>query len=136
MNFNSQIATTREQSEQLLALGINPETADCHIEMAPSGMDYTYITQNYHNLVSNTIASWSLSRLLELMPKFIYGYPERPYCFALLSDENYWFIDYSDNGGTLHVEFDENVFDAIVRMIGWLIKNNHFNTEYLKGKIK
>lgn len=28
MTFNSQIATTREQSQQLLALGLKPETAD------------------------------------------------------------------------------------------------------------
>ena len=27
-NFNSQICTTREQSERLLALGLKPETAD------------------------------------------------------------------------------------------------------------
>nr|DAE17985.1 MAG TPA: hypothetical protein [Siphoviridae sp. ctr8v12] len=28
MNFNTKIATTREQSERLLALGVKPETAD------------------------------------------------------------------------------------------------------------
>lgn len=28
MNFKSQIATTHEQSERLLALGLKPETAD------------------------------------------------------------------------------------------------------------
>lgn len=28
MEFKSQIATTREQSEQLLALGLKPETGD------------------------------------------------------------------------------------------------------------
>lgn len=132
MEFKSPIATTREQSEKLLALGIKPETADCHIEIAPSGMDYTYITQNYHGFASNTIPSWSLTRLLEMTPKFISECPQRSYCFALLSDENYWFIDYSDDKCTLYAESDENVFDAIVRMFAWLIKNNHFNTEYLK----
>ena len=29
MKFNSQICTTREQSERLLALGLKKETADC-----------------------------------------------------------------------------------------------------------
>ena len=29
-NFNSQICTTREQSERLLALGLKKETADMH----------------------------------------------------------------------------------------------------------
>lgn len=132
MEFKSQIATTREQSEKLLALGIKPETADCHIEMAPIGMDYAYITQNYHCPASNTIPSWSLTRLLDMIPKFISEYPQRPYCFGLFSDENSWIIDYSDGAGTLHVESEQNVFDAIVRMFAWLIKNNHFNTEYLK----
>lgn len=132
MEFKSQIATTREQSGKLLALGIKPETADCHIEMSPSGIDYTYITQNYHCPASNTIPSWSFNRLLEITPKFISEYPQRPYCFGLFSDENSWIIDYSDGAGTLHVESEQNVFDAIVRMFAWLIKNNHFNTEYLK----
>ena len=30
MKFNSQICTTREQSERLIALGLKKETADCH----------------------------------------------------------------------------------------------------------
>lgn len=136
MDFNTQIATTREQSERLLAMGIKPETADCHIEMAPSGMFYTYITQNYHGFASNTVPAWSLTRLLDLMPKFIYEEPERPYCFALLSDENYWLTDYSDEYDRRYTETDKNVFEAIVRMIDWLIKNDHFNTQYLKGGTK
>lgn len=28
MKFNTQVCTTREQSERLLAMGLNPETAD------------------------------------------------------------------------------------------------------------
>ena len=32
-NFNSQICTTREQSERLLALGLRKETADMFIEI-------------------------------------------------------------------------------------------------------
>ena len=30
MEFNTQICTTREQSKRLLAMGLNPETADMH----------------------------------------------------------------------------------------------------------
>ena len=32
MKFTSQICTTKEQSEQLVALGLKKETADCHYE--------------------------------------------------------------------------------------------------------
>lgn len=34
MTFNSQIATTREQSQRLLALGVKPGTADMYLEKA------------------------------------------------------------------------------------------------------
>lgn len=126
MEFKSQIATTREQSEQLLALGIKPETADCHIEMAPSGMDYTYITQNYHCPASNTIPSWSLTRLLELIPKFIYPSlaieVSPPYISYWNTFEKRFEISYGSG----------NIYENAIFIISWLIKNNHFNTEYLK----
>ena len=43
MNFESQICTTKEQSERLLALGLKKETADCFLEYV--GID------NYGNKV-------------------------------------------------------------------------------------
>lgn len=126
MEFKSQIATTREQSEKLLALGIKPETADCHIEMSPSGMDYTYITQNYHCPASNTIPSWSLTRLLELIPKFIYPSlaieASPPYISYWNTFEKRFEISYGSG----------NIYENAIFIISWLIKNNHFNTEYLK----
>lgn len=137
MDFKSQIATTREQSEQLLALGLNPETADCHIEMAPSGKDYTYITQNYHGLVSNTIPAWSLSQLLGMMPKTL-EQTNRPNAdLDISSDRMYWFVTYEELGYDIkHQEMKRDLFDAIISMIQWLIDNGNFNTEYLKGEIK
>ncbi|WP_297272434.1 hypothetical protein [uncultured Bacteroides sp.] len=169
MEFKSQIVTTREQSERMLALGIKPETADMvyhytksrvkslewELQAKPPTLrgkfwtperiaklkmpfhkhtDGTAMTgeEVFDSLWGKDVPAWSLTRLLEMTPKFISEYPQRPYCFGLFSDENSWIIDYSDGAGTLHVESEENVFDAIVRMFAWLIKNNHFNTEYLK----
>ena len=42
MEFKSQIATTREQSEQLLALGLKPDTEDMYLEkcMLPEAGNY------------------------------------------------------------------------------------------------
>ena len=37
--FKLRIATNREQSKRLLSLGLKPETADCHIEITPTGID-------------------------------------------------------------------------------------------------
>lgn len=79
MEFNSKIATTRKQSERLLALGLKPETVDMYLEKCrlPEAGDY-YL----HTLPDGTdvkhwfsarinrdmIPAWSLSRLLELLP--------------------------------------------------------------------
>ena len=65
MEFNSQICTTREQSERLLALGLKNETADMHHykwsegywdiqSCPPRGTEPCYIP------------AWSLHRLIEI----------------------------------------------------------------------
>lgn len=141
MNFNSQIATTREQSEQLLALGLRIDTADMYwcedsLLVTDCSQQKAFVDYPPKDKTDEFYPAWSSIRLIEMMPKFICECPQRPYCFALLSDENYWFIDYSDDEGTLYAESDENVFNAIVRIIAWLIKNNHYSSEYLKGETK
>ena len=78
MKFNSQICTTREQSERLLSLGLKKETADmCWIEEWGYDDDKreTFCTGNYFvrpidyvwdDKYINYIPAWSLHRLLEL----------------------------------------------------------------------
>ena len=72
-NFNSQICTSRIQSERLIALGLKKETAD---------MVHTYLNRwdGYHihehdwsdiSCDEQHIPAWSLSRLIEMMPKVI-----------------------------------------------------------------
>lgn len=67
-NFKSQIATSREQSERLLALGLKEETADCC---------YYYYDGEYLIAFAedakypSDIPAWSLHRLIEMMPKNI-----------------------------------------------------------------
>lgn len=75
MEFKSQIATTREQSEQLLALGLKPETADMSIPIKDNPNLYCsarpYNDWNgYWKHNRFVIPAWSLSRLLEMMPLF------------------------------------------------------------------
>lgn len=40
-------------------------------------MDYMYITQNYHGLVSNTIPSWSFIRLLDIPKSILEKYKDK-----------------------------------------------------------
>jgi len=85
MKFESQICTTKEQSERLLALGLKKETADMYItNMSIKGINYTDDWQigsiPYCNAISiwnsqglqlektawNIIPAWSLHRLMEI----------------------------------------------------------------------
>ena len=59
--FNSQICTTREQSERLLALGLKKETADMFLHY--NGGD-TYVIRTYNRSSPLDIPAWSLHRLL------------------------------------------------------------------------
>ena len=65
MKFNSQICTTKEQSERLLALGLKKETADC--------FHWRYLDNNYignmdgDSLCEDDVPAWSLHRLIEIL---------------------------------------------------------------------
>lgn len=73
MKFNSQICTTKEQSERLLALGLKEDTADMTLQTA---LDVCYTMpfqeaieyfENRHLPPHPTILpAWSLHRLIEI----------------------------------------------------------------------
>lgn len=74
MEFNTQFCTTVEQSEQLLAMGLKPETADCLLMKADGNIlvyGYPYkdfmvedIAESYSQVV---IPAWSLHRLMAMI---------------------------------------------------------------------
>ena len=92
-NFNSQVCTSREQSERLLALGLRKETADCYYWQEcdqygdPNGKwhldilnddtreHFEYLLNHFgiclHLEDALFIPAWSLHRLIEMMPKNI-----------------------------------------------------------------
>ena len=63
-NFKSQVATSREQSERLLALGLKKETADMRWERISE--KYAYYPSTKMPYASSDIPAWSLHRLWEL----------------------------------------------------------------------
>lgn len=118
--FNSQICTTREQSERLLALGLRKETADC-------GYYYNEIKSCYEPFIKcrdfgyGDIPAWSLHRLIELIKtsefKVLnsYRYGEETKTFILRC------IVHSDD-----------IYEGIVEAMEILIEKYHFlNKEYL-----
>ena len=131
MNFKTPISTTREQSERLLALGLKPETADMcynlYFASAPPEIN-NYGADLYKD--KRFIPSWSLARLLEMMPKYIDEKEE-----VLLMIEPPLVIYYDTRyKGQQHFTTNPDIFDNCIAMIDWLIRNGHFNKEYLIEK--
>ena len=60
--FKSQVCTSREQSERLLALGLKKETADMRWERISE--KYAYYPSTKTPYASSDIPAWSLHRLL------------------------------------------------------------------------
>ena len=115
MEFNSQICTTREQSDRLLKLGVKAETAD---KTRSSGNKIVYefpYVASIRFLITNKGAkfsdiepAWSLDRLIEMLKD-----SEMP--------EDYK-VDF-------HVGL--NRYDEIIALIQSLIHIGRFNKEYL-----
>lgn len=123
MEFNSQICTTREQSERLLALGLKAETADMTLQTSLD-VYYTWsfqVTVEYfedRHLPPHTtiLPAWSLHRLIEMADTYIE--------FSPFTGVNFQDGSFSTNR--------DNDYDAIVDIIEWLIQKEHFNKEYLE----
>ena len=129
LNFNSQICTTREQSERLLLLGLKKETADMTIHI--KGDSGWYVTaEPFHEWEDdmNTLPSfeeteqifpaWSLGRLIKLMPRTA----------IIHTQEEDTRIDIDMYAIEILVN-DDPIVEA-VSIIEWLIKEGSFNKEY------
>ena len=115
--FNSQICTTREQSEHLLALGLKKETADMYYEMKAEGelpriMPHTSEI-DYFQLWDSITPAWSLHRLVSMIEEDFQS-NGRFFCLPMFG------FDKSDN-----------LYDNIIEAYEWLIKEGYFNKEYL-----
>ena len=135
-NFNSQICTTREQSELLLELGLKKETADCAL-LPLTDKVTSVLVKPSANDIKNTIPAWPLYRLLCILPKYI-QVPDNVWEYKhdlYLSIDEEFHVRYYEEG------VDEPCFDKAflkddlyqncVSCIEWLIKKGYFNKEYL-----
>ena len=128
MKFNSQICTTREQSERLLSLGLKKETADMGWVLLNNGEYVLGIGGSGYSL---DIPAWSLHRLWELLPKSIWhdNGLEKKYHPII----EYGFVNYVTECGMELFDFDCGceVWGSMIVVIEWLIKEGYFNKEYL-----
>ena len=120
-NFNSQICTSKIQSERLLALGLKKETADmCH---RTNGMGIYFITAVDPLCNPNDIPAWSLGRLLEIC-----GKDRLPISFHKKGKVK---IRVNHIHPTHDGRSGYNYYDSIIDCIEWLIKEGYFNKGYL-----
>ena len=124
-NFKSQRATTIEQSERLIALGLRKETADMiHVDYGGRN----YIIRPYDWLPTSKvdmekyIPAWSLHRLIEMVPQ------EHDGSFFSLSLND---AGYSEPGAWVLYE-RVGTYDSIINCIEWLIKEGCFNKAYME----
>ena len=111
MKFNSQICTTKEQSERLLALGLKKETADCiWCEVRTLSKDnpiqWHLLPEYIDKHDEKHIPAWSLHRLIEMMPP---GYREQ-----------------------IRVGTTDKPYEYMYQVIGRLVSVGELNKEYLK----
>ena len=113
LKFKSQICTTMEQSKRLLELGLKPETADMHhFKQAGEFLPHLgFFIDSYKNIPNWYQPAWSLHRLLSIGINGDYM--------------GLWNININkDTVGEL--------FEQLIRLIEWAIKNGEFNEDYLK----
>ena len=108
--FNSQICTSRSQSERLLALGLKKETADMYYEGKLEGELPRLMPHNtemdYFNLWDSIIPAWSLHRLIEMALRYI----------LIMGVSFSW---------------NEDAYEKVIGIIEHQIKEGYFNKEHL-----
>ena len=138
MKFNSQICTTREQSERLLALGLKKETADMTIHIKNDGGWYVTADPFYEweddvdilptlEETEQILPAWSLGRLIEMMPLDVVPEGGFDNIFTLTKDS----IGYSIEYDGFFYYYNKNIYDTLIEGIEHLIKEGYFNKEYL-----
>jgi hypothetical protein len=105
-----------EQSNRLLKLGVKPETADMlHYKSASMkiwGVLATPYTEELKGSEKYYFPAWSLHRLIAMLP----------------DRKMAWLTAYCDSKDC------SNIYNEVISLIEWMIKNGHFNKEYLKEK--
>ena len=130
-NFNSQICTTREQSERLLALGLKEETADMTIHLKSDGGWYVTAEPFYEweddmntlpslEEAEQILPAWSLGRLIKLMPRTAIMHTQEG--DARIDIDMY----------AIEILVNDDPIAEAVSVIEWLIKEGNFNKEYLE----
>ena len=120
----NKICTSIEQSQRLIELRIDVNTADMYYYNSDWEWHKTpNIIESIDDLDEHTIPSWSLSALLELMPT---DDKKDEYYVDTESHSDYHTVSYRNCwDGCIHSEYSkESLLNAAFEMVCWLKENN------------
>lgn len=123
----NQIATTIEQSKKLIELGIDVNTADMYyykenvFNNALSTFNGALLVKgNSKPEVEYTIPAWSLSALIELMPKHLLDDDEEFALEIYITYKNKYAVCYQELFPAIH---SSSLFNVVFQTVCYLLKN-------------
>lgn len=122
----NQICTTKEQSSRLLEAGMRPETADMYLDEFERLVAFEYRRIKSKAYQDTVLPTWSLSKLIDMIPDQIECEGYNYYLFILPRDKEFT-IKYSAGSNLAQSYCRESFFDAITEMIEWLIKEGYLD---------
>lgn len=116
---NNPICTSVEQSQRLIGLGLDVDTADLYyIFRRNSEPRLALFASNIPEGMLNNLPAWSLSALINQLPQFITA-ENTDYCLMMTSDRIvYW----NPNKDNLFETTQDNLLEAVVETLAWLIE--------------
>lgn len=114
---NNPICTSVEQSQRLIGLGLDVNTADLHYILRRNGEPrLALFASNIPEGMLNNLPAWSLSALINQLPQFITA-ENTDYCLMMTSDRIvYW----NPNKDNLFETTQDNLLEAVVETLAWL----------------
>lgn len=90
---------------------------------------------DYDHSYQDDCPAWSLSKMIDMLPATISQRNRPDLSLEITKDSVYWFIQYTELGyDCKHEVMENNVLDAVVNMIKWLIKEGYLDKKFLTDK--
>lgn len=135
--METKICTTIEQSERLIKLGLDKSTADMHYFFDgynPTRLDVGYdksTAKFYRGTKNKYMPAWSLSALLNIMPKINCSATGIFYPHLAKHQTGKYICVYTnnDNSGSGEWYIEDTPIDACFEMVVWLIEKGYIKTK-------
>lgn len=116
--MKTQICTNKDQSEKLISLGFDKNTADMYIRS--NGVIYTKETCPKKQSIKNDLTpAWSLSVLIDMLPEWV-GKKEDSYTLVITKNHVGYYMVCDDDIKELNNFVEYTLLDSIIKMIEWL----------------